>query len=246
MGKQSSWRVAFLFHHIFLEYMNLALEKYQSYPEIASIHGYVYPVISRLSDSFFINGADCWGWGAWKRAWDKLNWDGIMILADLKNLSSRSSVLVMSYTHEVCSFPTFFSDNTSNKGSNQQVLDAAKKLDSRCELKTFCLEVGEFIVWSGKAWHATINESNLIRHSIILQYCSPDANVRIPITYTYPNKQWSIVKPLCLPISGNFLDGGNFLEANEKTSYVNEILRAIFDVKGCLMQLARLIITGHS
>lgn len=169
-----------------------------------------------------------------------------MIWIGIKNLSSRSSVSVISYTHEVCSSPPFFSDNASNEGSNQQVLEAAKKLDSRCELKNFYLEVGDFIVWSGKAWHATLNESNLIRHSIILQYCRPDANVHIPITYSYPNTQWSTVKTPCLPISGNFLDSGTFMESYEKISYVNEILRAIFVVRGRLTQLARLIIPGHS
>jgi len=71
----------------FLEYMNIALEKYQPHPEVASIHGYVYPVKELLPDSFFINGADCWGWGTWKRAWDKLNLDGNFLYEELYRLN---------------------------------------------------------------------------------------------------------------------------------------------------------------
>ncbi len=70
----------------FLEYMNLALEKYQHHHNVASIHGYVYPVKENLPDSFFIRGADCWGWGTWKRAWDKINLDGKFLYRELCRL----------------------------------------------------------------------------------------------------------------------------------------------------------------
>jgi hypothetical protein len=69
----------------FLEYMNLALEKYQLHPEVASIHGYVYPVNAQLPDSFFISGADCWGWGTWKRAWNFFEKDSIKLYLKFKN-----------------------------------------------------------------------------------------------------------------------------------------------------------------
>ena len=71
---------------------------------------------------------------------EHMNWDGVTVWVGLKNLSSRSSVSVVSHTHEFSSSPPFFSHNTSNEESNQQVLEAAKKLDSRCELKTFYLD----------------------------------------------------------------------------------------------------------
>jgi hypothetical protein len=183
---------------------------------------------------------------SWHADVEHMNWDGVTVWVGLKNLSPRSSVSVMSYTHELSSTPPSYSDNISIEESSAKVLEAAKELDSRCELKTFCLDVGDFIVWSGRAWHATRNESNLIRHSIILQYCRPNANVRIPMTYSYPNTQWSAVKPPCLPINGNFLEGAALIESSDKTAYVSEVLRAAFVAKGRLMQLAKLIISRHS
>ncbi len=53
----------------FLRYMNQALDLYANDENVASIHGYVYPVKPLLPETFFMKGTDCWGWGTWKRAW---------------------------------------------------------------------------------------------------------------------------------------------------------------------------------
>jgi hypothetical protein len=53
----------------FLEYLNRGLELYAEDPRVASIHGYVYPHAERLPETFFLRGADCWGWATWERAW---------------------------------------------------------------------------------------------------------------------------------------------------------------------------------
>jgi hypothetical protein len=66
----------------FLTYMNGGLEKYASDERVASIHGYVYP-IAGLPPSFFIRGADCWGWATWKRAWKHFEPDSKKLLQEL-------------------------------------------------------------------------------------------------------------------------------------------------------------------
>ena len=68
----------------FLTYMNEALNLYQDTPQVASIHGYTFPVKSKLPDTFFLKGADCWGWATWKRAWDTFEKDGSILLERLK------------------------------------------------------------------------------------------------------------------------------------------------------------------
>ncbi|NSL85504.1 glycosyltransferase [Chitinophaga solisilvae] len=60
----------------FLKYMNEALDMYEDEPLVASIHGYIYPVKEKLPDTFFIRGADCWGWATWSRAWKQFEPDG--------------------------------------------------------------------------------------------------------------------------------------------------------------------------
>lgn len=68
----------------FLRYMNEALELYENEERVISIHGYVYPVKIKLPDTFLLKGADCWGWGTWKRGWDLFEADGINLLNELK------------------------------------------------------------------------------------------------------------------------------------------------------------------
>lgn len=68
----------------FLEYMNDALDEYESDARVGSVHGYIYPVKKPLPETFFLRGADCWGWATWKRAWDTFEADGAKLLHALE------------------------------------------------------------------------------------------------------------------------------------------------------------------
>lgn len=68
----------------FLRYMNDALAAYESDPAVISIHGYIYPVRGVLPETFFLRGADCWGWATWERGWKHFNPDGTALLAQLE------------------------------------------------------------------------------------------------------------------------------------------------------------------
>lgn len=67
----------------FLQYMNDALCEYESSEEVISIHGYIYPTGYELPETFFLRGADCWGWATWKRGWDQFQPDAEKLLAAL-------------------------------------------------------------------------------------------------------------------------------------------------------------------
>ena len=68
----------------FLDFMNSHLELYANEPAVASIHGYVYPHAQELPPTFFISGADCWGWATWRRAWAHYRADGVALLDELE------------------------------------------------------------------------------------------------------------------------------------------------------------------
>lgn len=68
----------------FLQYMNDALDLYQNEDKVISIHGYIYPVKKILPETFFVKGADCWGWATWKRGWDLFEPDGKILLKKLR------------------------------------------------------------------------------------------------------------------------------------------------------------------
>lgn len=67
----------------FLDYMNDALDTYAGDEQVASIHGYCYP-IDGLPETFFLRGADCWGWATWDRAWKHFDPDGAALLSRLR------------------------------------------------------------------------------------------------------------------------------------------------------------------
>ncbi len=56
--------------------MDDGLNLYQNEESVASIHGYAFPIKEPMPETYFLRGADCWGWATWKRAWDKFEPDG--------------------------------------------------------------------------------------------------------------------------------------------------------------------------
>lgn len=67
----------------FLRYMNDGLACYADDEKVASIHGYLYPVRAKVPETFFLRGADCWGWATWARAWAHFEPDGQLLRQQL-------------------------------------------------------------------------------------------------------------------------------------------------------------------
>jgi glycosyl transferase family 2 len=68
----------------FLRYMNDALTYYCNDERVISIHAYSPPVSEALPETFFLRGADCWGWGTWARGWSLFESDGDILLSELR------------------------------------------------------------------------------------------------------------------------------------------------------------------
>tara|TARA_B100001063_G_scaffold212035_1_gene210737 strand:- start:354 stop:1181 length:828 start_codon:yes stop_codon:yes gene_type:complete len=131
------------------------------------------------------------------------SWDGATVWIGLKNLNEKTSLSLITHTHLLNTAPIELQKkNDIDCKNDQAVLEEAKKLDPRCELKNFYLKKGEFIIWSGRVWHSTFNRSKKTRQSIILQYCTPNNKVKIPTNFNYPDTGWSKTEPPCILISG--------------------------------------------
>lgn len=64
----------------FLTYMNDALNKYEGNEQVMHIAGYMFPINPKgLKETFFYRNSSCWGWGTWKRAWDKMGNDACLL-----------------------------------------------------------------------------------------------------------------------------------------------------------------------
>jgi hypothetical protein len=61
----------------FLAYMNRALNLYEYEDKVMHIGSYLPYTnsMSSLPETFFSRFMSCWGWGTWKSAWDKAEWD---------------------------------------------------------------------------------------------------------------------------------------------------------------------------
>ncbi len=67
----------------FLKFLNDALTLYERDERVISISGYQYPIKTALPETFFLKGADCWGWATWQRGWDLFEPDGRVLLREL-------------------------------------------------------------------------------------------------------------------------------------------------------------------
>jgi GT2 family glycosyltransferase len=59
----------------FLRYMIDGLMAYWGSPKVASIHGYLPPIRQQMPETFFLRGADCWGWATWQDRWSLFRQD---------------------------------------------------------------------------------------------------------------------------------------------------------------------------
>ncbi len=76
----------------FLHYMNNSLNLYEKSDKVMQISGYMFPVeITAKEDAFFLPFTTSWGWGTWKRVWDKFNEieNGLEILKKDKELRRK-------------------------------------------------------------------------------------------------------------------------------------------------------------
>jgi hypothetical protein len=70
-------------HPGFLKFMNEGLVRYENDEHVISIHGFAFP-IAGLPETFFLKGADCWGWATWSRGWKLFEADGSFLLEKIK------------------------------------------------------------------------------------------------------------------------------------------------------------------
>lgn len=68
----------------FLKYMNDALILYENEGKVMHISGYMFPIKSKLPDTFFLYQTSSWGWATWARAWKNLEINDSLILSKIK------------------------------------------------------------------------------------------------------------------------------------------------------------------
>jgi hypothetical protein len=98
----------------FLQYMNEGLDLYENDDRVISIHGYIYPTKKKLPETFFLRGADCWGWATWKRGWDLFEKESSYLLDQLK----RNNLIHLFDFPEEAGFLKMLKNNISGKNNS--------------------------------------------------------------------------------------------------------------------------------
>lgn len=69
----------------FLQFMLDGLELYQDSSEVGSITGYTPPITQGLPETFFLRGADCWGWATWRDRWALYRHDAKVMALEIRD-----------------------------------------------------------------------------------------------------------------------------------------------------------------
>jgi putative methyltransferase (TIGR04325 family) len=77
----------------FLKYMNSALNLYENNEKVGCIHAWNYNLKygKNYDSTFFLKGADCWGWATWKSSWKLFNPNGDQLLKQIEETNQHYS-----------------------------------------------------------------------------------------------------------------------------------------------------------
>ena len=78
-----------LIHESFFDFMDTNLARFEFNNKIGSVQGYSPDLNLSSVNHYFMYGADCWGWGTWKRAWDLFEPSGYKLLKSLQKSGRR-------------------------------------------------------------------------------------------------------------------------------------------------------------
>lgn len=76
----------------FLQFMNESLQKYEKDDRVVCVHGYCYPVHRPLPETYFLRGAECWGWATWKRGWEIFEPDAKKLLREIQQKKMQHEI----------------------------------------------------------------------------------------------------------------------------------------------------------
>ncbi len=132
----------------------------------------------------------------------------VSVWIGLRNTNTKSSLQVISGSHRLGpSIQEVASRNGRPRGEADklQVAHWAQELDPTCHLVSLGTTNGDAVFFDGRLWHGSDN-TNLIgtRVALLLQYATPDFDVRIPdySNLSHPFTFYSVPKPPCIMVTG--------------------------------------------
>ncbi|MEM9274461.1 MAG: phytanoyl-CoA dioxygenase family protein [Cyanobacteria bacterium P01_F01_bin.143] len=149
----------------------------------------------------------------WHGDVEHIEWEGVTVWLGLKNVSEKTPMDIITRTHALPNY-TYPQELERNEGlettDDKAMLEAAQKLDPKCELLSIKLKPGEFFIFAGRLWHVPRIFTSLDRTVMISQYSPPSEKVQMPINFEPPIR-WKEDLPPCLLVKGKDDYGHNLI-----------------------------------
>jgi ectoine hydroxylase-related dioxygenase (phytanoyl-CoA dioxygenase family) len=140
---------------------------------------------------------------------EHMAWEGVTFWFPLCNVSKESTIKFIPGSHHFDLIPQFLPKKV-NLENDQAVLDAIHPKYPDAKIVSMDIKPGEFVLFAGRTWHSTINQTKYTRKALIFQYCRTDARVRIPMSFNIPTI-WAPDQPWVMLISGEDRYGINHI-----------------------------------
>lgn len=155
----------------FLQYMLDAIEFYRYSPEVGSISGYTPPITQGLPETFFLLGADCWGWATWRDRWALYRHDAKAMAREIRDRGlAREFDLLGHYP-----YLAMLEGRAAGKNNSWAICWHAS-----------CFLAGKLILYPGKSLVSNIGLDNSGEH------CGPSALLSTKIDNERPVRVQSI------------------------------------------------------
>jgi hypothetical protein len=161
-------------------------------------------IVSRITP---ILGPDVIAWGCtliqrspgqthrWHVDVEHLAWKGATVFVGLQN-SRHAGLKFMNGSHMQDLVP-----QVDRIQSDLEALRVAQLRDRASTISEPMIDDGSFVLFDGRVWHSSHNQSPADRYSVIIQYATASARVRIPMNWD-PPISWHANPPTCALVAG--------------------------------------------
>jgi hypothetical protein len=123
-------------------------------------------------------------------------WKGVSVFLGLKGTSKLTSLSLITGSQNLGVMP-----QSLNIDDDDSVLAYCRQTIPEAELVTPDVKEGEFFLFDGPVWHASENKSEGERIALILQYSTPEYEIKMPKNWNHP-VQWHPSRPPVVLVKG--------------------------------------------
>lgn len=120
---------------------------------------------------------------------EHLQGKGLTVFVGLEGANASSSLTVLEQSHRLTAVP-----QSIGLDSDGAILEFSRKHGLDAGLRVLPIEPGSMCVMDGRLWHRSENASTLPRVAALIQYSTPDADIRVPRSWG-PEISWLSGRP---------------------------------------------------